>query len=299
MKKATGIRKALMTMALVVGTLFAANNMTETAQAAHAHTFKVVSVKKATYKKAGYEKLKCTSCKKTKKVKVAKLKCTEHHFVAYKTKKATEKKAGWAKEKCTNCGKKRKVTLPKVTKQVLSVNTDNQPKTAGAETTATASNTTANTTEVTNENVSGMYGNGQDVTFTMNGKTVTGHYDAKASMELVQLLNNYRQGKGLKALATTKALTSAAMTRSQEITVVFDHTRPNGSKWSTVSSVISGENIAAGYTSAQAIMNGWINSPSHNANMLNTSFKKIGISVFAVKTPYGFYTYYAAQSFGR
>ena len=48
----------------------------------------------------------------------------------------------------------------------------------------------------------------------------------------------------------------------------------------------------------RSFMNGWKNSPSHNANMLNGSFKAIGISVFAAKTAYG-YTYFAVQNFGR
>ena len=117
-------------------------------------------------------------------------------------------------------------------------------------------------------------------------------------MQLVQMLNSYRASHGLGTLATTTALANAAMTRSKEITVVFDHVRPNGSSCFTVSSAVSGENIAAGYANAQSFMNGWMNSPSHNANMLNGSFKAVGISVFAAKTAYG-YTYFAVQNFGR
>lgn len=51
--------------------------------------------------------------------------------------------------------------------------------------------------------------------------------------------------------------------------------------------------------SAQEIMDAWINSPPHNANMLYSKFKKIGISVFVLKSPlYGIDMYFAAQSFG-
>lgn len=149
-----------------------------------------------------------------------------------------------------------------------------------------------------NQNVAGLYGNGQDFNFSINGRQITGHYDAQMSMQLVQLINKYRTSHRRAALATTRTLTKAAMTRSKEITVVFNHVRPNGTSCFTVSSAVSGENIAAGYTDAQGFMNGWKNSPSHNANMLNGSFKAIGISVFAVKTAYG-YTYFAVQNFGR
>ena len=149
-----------------------------------------------------------------------------------------------------------------------------------------------------NQNVAGMYGNGRDFKFSIKGKQITGHYDAQMSMQLVRLINKYRTSHRRAALATTRTLTKAAMTRSREITVVFNHERPNGTSCFTVSSAVSGENIAAGYTNAQRFMNGWKNSPSHKANMLNGSFKAIGISVFAVKTAYG-YTYFAVQNFGR
>lgn len=149
-----------------------------------------------------------------------------------------------------------------------------------------------------NQNVAGLYGNGRDFKFSINGRQITGHYDAQMSMQLVRLFNKYRTSHRRAALATTRTLTKAAMTRSKEITVVFNHVRPNGTSCFTVSSAVSGENIAAGYTDAQRFMNGWKNSPSHNANMLNGSFKAIGISVFAAKTANG-YTYFAVQNFGR
>lgn len=67
----------------------------------------------------------------------------------------------------------------------------------------------------------------------------------------------------------------------------------------SVAKELDGENISGGYMSAQEIMDAWINSPPHNANMLYSKFKKIGISVFVLKSPlYGIDMYFAAQSFG-
>ena len=40
---------------------------------------------------------------------------------------------------------------------------------------------------------------------------------------------------------------------------------------------MAGENIAAGYASPQAVMNGWMNSPGHRSNILNGSFNAIGV----------------------
>ena len=149
------------------------------------------------------------------------------------------------------------------------------------------------------ENITALYGNGGDITFTINGETRTGHFDKAASQELVRLLNDYRAKHGKKKLAQTAPLTKAAMVRSKEITVVFDHRRPNGKMCFSVAKELDGENISGGYMSAQEIMDAWINSPPHNANMLYSKFKKIGISVFVLKSPlYGIDMYFAAQSFG-
>lgn len=221
---------------------------------------------------------KKVTCVKKSRKKAKKNKKARKTKKAKKTKK-TAKKAKKSAKKSTK--KAKKTTAKKQAVKVLS-----------------AENPAAEASSYANENVAGLYGNGQDITFSINGQQVTGHFDAQMSMQLIQMLNSYRASHGLGTLATTTALANAAMTRSKEITVVFDHVRPNGSSCFTVSSAVSGENIAAGYANAQSFMNGWMNSPSHNANMLNGSFKAVGISVFAAKTAYG-YTYFAVQNFGR
>ena len=51
-----------------------------------------------------------------------------------------------------------------------------------------------------------------------------------------------------------------------------------------------GENIAAGYSTAAAVFQGWKNSPGHNANMLGANFKVVGVSlVYVAGSPYGYY----------
>lgn len=148
------------------------------------------------------------------------------------------------------------------------------------------------------ENIGTLYGNGSEITFTINGETRTGHFDKAASQELVRLLNDYRVKHKKKKLTQTKALTKAAMTRSKEITVLFDHKRSNGKMCFSVAKEVSGENIAEGYQSAQETMNAWIHSPGHNANMLYSKFKKIGISVFVLNSPQYGTELYAVQNFG-
>lgn len=147
-------------------------------------------------------------------------------------------------------------------------------------------------------NFAALYGNGRPFKFKIKGKTYTGFYDAAESQKSVKLLNDYRAKHKKKKLTQTKALTKAAMTRSKEITVLFDHKRPNGKMCFSVAKEVSGENIAEGYQSAQETMNAWIHSPGHNANMLYSKFKKIGISVFVLNSPQYGTELYAVQNFG-
>ena len=43
----------------------------------------------------------------------------------------------------------------------------------------------------------------------------------------------------------------------------------------------AGENIAYGYRTPQAVVNGWMNSSGHRANILNASYTKIGVGYVA------------------
>ena len=74
--------------------------------------------------------------------------------------------------------------------------------------------------------------------------------------------------------------------RAKEIETSFSHTRPNGSSFSTVLTENgitfrgSGENIAWGQRTPEEVMNGWMNSEGHRANILNPKFKKIGVGFY-------------------
>lgn len=199
-----------------------------------------------------------------------------------KKKKKTVKKG---KKKTVKKTKKTKKTKKNKTKKVVKKTKIKKGKKNG---------------KTTDENVLPLFGDGREETFTINGKQVCGHLDAQKSMELIKMLNDYRAKHGRKRLKTTKELTRAAIIRSREITVVFDHKRPDGSICFTASKAMDGENIAEGFEDAKATMDGWSHSPGHNANMLNSSFKEIGISVFALKSPEcDYYIYFAVQNFGR
>jgi uncharacterized protein YkwD len=74
------------------------------------------------------------------------------------------------------------------------------------------------------------------------------------------------------------------MIRSNEIIKSFSHTRPDGSRFYTVfddtySFRMIGENLAAGYTSASSVVNAWMNSEGHRANILKDGYTQIGIGI--------------------
>ncbi len=104
--------------------------------------------------------------------------------------------------------------------------------------------------------------------------------------QVVDLVNKERAKAGLKKLTLDKNIETAALVRAKEIEVSFSHTRPNGSSFSSVlreyniSYYGAGENIAWGQATPEAVMNAWMNSEGHRANILNAKFTKIGVGYY-------------------
>jgi uncharacterized protein YkwD len=102
--------------------------------------------------------------------------------------------------------------------------------------------------------------------------------------EVFRLTNLERVNAGLPALTYNSVLEKGAMIRSNEIIKSFSHTRPDGSRFYTVfddtySFRMIGENLAAGYTSASSVVNAWMNSEGHRANILKDGYTQIGIGI--------------------
>lgn len=102
----------------------------------------------------------------------------------------------------------------------------------------------------------------------------------------VRLTNAQRAQHGCSALHVDVRLRTAAREHSRDMRVrhYFDHNTPDGkTPWDRIKadgySQPGAENIAMGYATAQAVVNGWMNSPGHRANILNCSLKAIGIGV--------------------
>ena len=97
------------------------------------------------------------------------------------------------------------------------------------------------------------------------------------------LTNKERAKQNLLPLSAFPALQAAANIRAEELTEEYSHTRPNGSSCLTaleqcgLTTATAGENIARGQSTAQTVVNDWMNSPGHRANILTTDFNHGGM----------------------
>lgn len=105
--------------------------------------------------------------------------------------------------------------------------------------------------------------------------------------QVVALVNSERAAAGCGPLKEDSQLRAAAQGHSDDMAArdFFAHTSPDGKdpgdrttaagyRWSTY-----GENIARGQQTAQSVMDSWMKSPGHKANILNCSFKDIGVGI--------------------
>lgn len=103
--------------------------------------------------------------------------------------------------------------------------------------------------------------------------------------EVVDLVNEIRKEYGLSELTLNTELSAVARAKSQDMkdNQYFSHTSPTyGSPFDMmktfgISYRAAGENIAMGYRTPEAVVDGWMNSEGHRANILNSSFKEIGV----------------------
>lgn len=104
--------------------------------------------------------------------------------------------------------------------------------------------------------------------------------------EVVRLVNVERAKAGLNPVTADAKISAAALVRSKEQIQSFSHTRPNGSSCFTVLAEQgvtyrgAGENIAMGQKTPAAVMQAWMNSEGHRANILNKNFTKIGVGYY-------------------
>lgn len=121
---------------------------------------------------------------------------------------------------------------------------------------------------------------------TANGAAeYEGDVQRNYAMEVAAIVNRERAANGLPVLKYSDELSKAANTRAKEIQSYFSHTRPDGRSCFTAVTDMGiryryiGENIAYGQRSPVEVMNGWMNSPGHRANILSPNVEYMGIGV--------------------
>lgn len=132
-----------------------------------------------------------------------------------------------------------------------------------------------------------------DEEYMLDGSGSIRNVDSPFADDILELVNEERISRGIAPLELSHDLNDSAAIRAEEITEVFSHTRPDGS---SCFSIISGsyqnvgENIAAGSSTPEAVMEQWMNSSGHRANILNPDFTELGVGyVYEDGTEYGHY----------
>lgn len=114
------------------------------------------------------------------------------------------------------------------------------------------------------------------------GVKVAGTALNQEAIDVISRLNTERAAYGLAPLKYDQKLTDAAMIRAAEATVVWSHTRPDGSMMKTVCDTAKGENLAYGQKDSEAVINAWMVSRGHKTNMLRGRYTKIGVAALEV-----------------
>ncbi len=123
--------------------------------------------------------------------------------------------------------------------------------------------------------------------------------------EVIELVNIERGARNLHALSYSEELTVAARAHSQDMAAqnYFSHTSLDGRLFYERITAAGyeyqscAENIAAGYATPAAVVDGWMNSDGHRKNILNPDFCDIGVGHAAADVAE--YSHYWTQDFGR
>ena len=122
------------------------------------------------------------------------------------------------------------------------------------------------------------------------------------AQEVLDLVNAERANIGESPVSLSSALMNFAEIRANEIETYFSHTRPDGTYYysiidDTYPSSYVGENIAAGVSSPEEVMELWMNSQGHRANILRKSHTELGVGFYY--DPNSYYKYYWVQHFAN
>lgn len=157
------------------------------------------------------------------------------------------------------------------TKKATSVKKAKVKKAATAKKTSTSNTSTKTTTSTAQKATSGQ----------------TSATISSEAAEVIRLVNVERSKNGLAPLTANTELSKMATVKAQDMINknYFSHTSPTyGSPFDMMTKfgikyTAAGENIAYGQKTAAEVMNGWMNSPGHRANILSSNYTQIGVGL--------------------
>ncbi len=128
---------------------------------------------------------------------------------------------------------------------------------------------------------------GQTINIPSTPTTPTSNNLRALEAEVVRLVNAERSKAGQPALTENAGLSNVARTKSEDFVNnnYFSHNSPTyGSPFEMLESfgisfTAAAENIASGQKTASEVMNSWMNSSGHRANILSPTYNQIGVGV--------------------
>jgi uncharacterized protein YkwD len=124
---------------------------------------------------------------------------------------------------------------------------------------------------------------------------------------ILEAMNRERAAHGLAPLRQCEALTAAAEDRVRDMMErhYFDHVSPDGTSPFACAErhgydyTAIGENLAVGYRSAASVVDGWMTSPGHRANLLGTRYDEVGLAIADASPVHGLRGPLVVAMYGR
>lgn len=129
--------------------------------------------------------------------------------------------------------------------------------------------------------------------------TYTVNTNSSYAQQVLELVNTERAKNGLSPLTLSSSVTKVAQLKAEDMKNknYFSHTSPTyGSPFDMlkrfgISYRTAGENIAKGQKTPQAVVNAWMNSPGHRANILGKGYTQLGVGCTGGSSPYWVQTF--------
>jgi len=123
--------------------------------------------------------------------------------------------------------------------------------------------------------------------FTLVSPSVLGFASNITPERVIELTNQRRMQNGLKPLKDSEVLNEVARRKAADMFAFnyWAHVSPSGrTPWSFFKEagykyIYAGENLARDFNNSSAVVDAWMNSPTHKENILNSHYKEIGLAV--------------------